>query len=45
MYSYPVSLSIRRSSKVHGCDKREHCKLCAVFSVTALHAHVVSPLK
>ena len=44
-YLYSISLNLRRSSKVQGRVKREHCNICAVFSASRPHAHVVSPLK
>ena len=45
VHLYPISLNLRRSSNVHGCVKREHCNICAVFSSSSPHAHVVSPLQ
>ena len=42
---YPISLNFRRSSNVKGCVKREHRNICAVFSASITHTHVVSPLK
>ena len=39
------TLCLRRSSNVQGCIKREHRNICAVFSSSSPHAHVVSPLK
>ena len=45
VHVYPISLNLRRSSNVHGCVKREHRNICAVFSSSSPHAHVVPPLK
>ena len=42
-HSLPVSLNSRRSSKVQGRVRSEHCNKCAVFSVASPHTHVVSP--
>ena len=42
-HSLPVSLNCRRSSKVQGRVRSEHCNKCAVFSVASPHTHVVSP--
>ena len=41
---FPISLNFRRSFKVQGCDKGEHCNMCAVFSAAGSHAHVISRL-
>ena len=45
VHLYPISLNLRRSSNVHGCVKREHRNICAVFSSSSPNAHVVSPMK
>ena len=45
VHLYPISLNFRRSSMVQRCVKREHRNICAVFSTSSPHAHVVSPLK
>ena len=42
-HSLPVSLNSRRSSKVQGRARSEHCNKCAGFSVASPHTHVVSP--
>ena len=42
---FAVSLNFERSSKVHGCERRVHCSMCAVFSVARPHTHAVSPSK
>ena len=35
----------RRSSKVQGCARSEHCSMRDVLSAASPHSHVVSPLK
>ena len=41
-HSFAVSLNFRRSSKVQGRVRREHCNMCAVFSVASPHKPVLS---
>ena len=40
---FAVSLNLLRSSNEQGCSRREHCIMCAVFSVARPHSQVVSP--
>ena len=45
VHAWAVSLNSRRSSKVQGCARSEHCNMWAVLSASSPHSHVVSPLK
>ena len=45
VHLYYISFNFRSSSKVQGCVKREHRKICTAFSASRPHEHVVSPLK
>ena len=42
-FLFLLSLNSRRSSKVQGRVRSEHCNKCVVFSVASPHTHVVSP--
>ena len=41
MHAWAVSLNSRRSSKVQGCAKSEHCNMWDVLSAARPHSHVV----
>ena len=41
VHLYPISLNLRRPSKVQGCVKREHRNICAMFSASSPHVQVV----
>ena len=45
VHAWAVSLNFRRSSKVQGCARSEHCNMWDVLSTTSPHSHIVSPLK
>ena len=45
VHARAVSLNSRRSSKVQGCARCEHCNMWDVLSAASPHSHVVSPFK